>query len=142
MTAAEVEMARTAQRLIVEALDHSRSAEIRLTSDSGETPSIRVPTQTLRLIAEVLGALSERQPVTVMPASRELSTVEAANFLKVSRPFIIKEIEEKRLPHRMVGTHRRIAFEDLLEYAKKMRQNQKAALQRMADDAAALGLDY
>src|SRR5437016_3623141 len=110
MTAAEVEMARTAQRLIVEALDHSRAAEIRLTSDSGETPIIRVPTQTLRLIAEVLGALSERQPVTVMPASRELSTVEAANFLKVSRPFVIKEIEAKRLPHRMVGTHRRIAF--------------------------------
>lgn len=142
ITAAEAEMARTAQRLIVEALDHSRAAEIRLTSEVGESPSISVPPQTLRLIAEVLGALSEGRPITVMSAGREFSTVEAANFLKVSRPFVIKEIQEGRLPHRMVGTHRRIAFEDLMQYATKMRENQKAALERMAEDAANLGLDY
>ena len=142
MTAEESEMARLAQRFIVESLDHSRAAAITLTSDTGDAPSISVPTKTLRFIAEVLGALSERQPFSVMPAGRELSTVEAANFLNVSRPFVIKEIEEGRLSHRKVGSHRRIAFEDLMSYAQEMHAQQQQALQRLADNAAELGLDY
>ena len=77
-----------------------------------------------------------------MPTKQELSTVEASNFLNVSRPFVIKEIESKRLACRMVGSHRRIAFDDLQAYASKMRADQKGALQRMADNARELGLDY
>ncbi|WP_436016527.1 helix-turn-helix domain-containing protein [Trinickia sp. LjRoot230] len=66
--------------------------------------------------------------------------MEAAHFLNVSRPFVINEIEEGRLPHRMIGTHRRIAFEDLVTYANKMREKQAAALERMATNARELGL--
>ncbi len=142
MTEQEIEMARVAQRCIMEALDHSRAASITLTSDTGEQPVVELPPQALRFIAQLLGALSEGRPVTVMPAKQELSTVEAANFLNVSRPFVIKEIEEGRLPHRMVGTHRRIEIGDLMEYAKKMRERQRAALDRMAENARELGLDY
>ncbi len=142
MTEQEIEMARVAQRCIMEALDHSRAASITLTSDTGEHPVVELPPQALRFIAQLLGALSEGRPVTVMPAKQELSTVEAANFLNVSRPFVIKEIEEGRLPHRMVGTHRRIEIGDLMEYAKKMRERQRAALDRMAENARELGLDY
>ncbi|HSV69124.1 MAG TPA: helix-turn-helix domain-containing protein [Methylibium sp.] len=142
MTPEEAEMARLAQRFIVESLDHSRAAVITLTSDTGDAPSVSVPTKTLRFIADVLGALSERQPVVFMPPRREMSTVEAANFLNVSRPFVIKEIEAGRLPHRKVGSHRRIAFEDLMRYASEMHARQREALQRLADNAAELGLDY
>ena len=51
-------------------------------------------------------------------------------------------IESKRLACRMVGSHRRIAFDDLQAYAAKMRAGQKGALQRMADNARELCLDY
>lgn len=135
-------MARTAQRCIMEALDHSKAATITLESEDGTPPAIQLPPQALRFIAAVLGALSERREVVLMPAKREFSTVEAANFLNVSRPFVIKEIEAGRLKRRMVGSHRRIEFEDLQAYARQMRANQTAALQRMADDARELGLDY
>ena len=73
---------------------------------------------------------------------QEVTTVEAANFLNVSRPFVIKEIASGRLPHRKVGSHRRIALEDLLAYAQKMRAQQASALDRLADNARELGLDY
>ena len=55
---------------------------------------------------------------------------------------MIKEIEAGRLKHRMVGTHRRIAFEDLVEYMNTMQQKQQAALDRIAENARELGLDY
>jgi excisionase family DNA binding protein len=142
LTEHELEMARVAQRCIMEALDHSRAAAITLTTDKGEHPSVEVPPAALKLIGQLLGAMSEGRSITVMPANREFTTVEAAHFLNVSRPFVIKEIEEGRLPHRMVGTHRRIAFDDLVKYANAMREKRAAALDRMADNARELGLDY
>jgi len=138
----EVEMARTAQRCIVAALDHSRAATITLESDDGATPSIQLPPQALRFIAQLLGTMSEGRPVVLMPGKHEFSTVEAANYLNVSRPFVIKEIEEGRLGHRMVGSHRRVAFEDLEAYSRAMRSRQSDALQQLVDNARELGLDY
>ncbi|APR97043.1 excisionase [Pandoraea thiooxydans] len=135
-------MARVAQRCIMEALDHSRAAAITLTTDTGEHPSVNVPPAALKLIGQLLGAMGEGRSITLMPTNREFTTVEAAHFLNVSRPFVIKEIEEGRLPHRMVGTHRRIALDDLVAYANKMREKQAGALERMADNARELGLDY
>lgn len=142
LTVEEADMARAAQHCIMAALDHSKAATITLESDDGSLSAIQLPPQALRFIAQLLGVLSERKPVVLMPTKQELSTVEAANYLNVSRPFVIKEIESKRLACRMVGSHRRIAFDDLQAYASRTRADQKGALQRMADNARELGLDY
>lgn len=142
MSQSDLEMARVAQRCIMEALDHSRAAAITLTTDTGEHPSIDVPPAALKLIGQLLGAMSEGSAISVVPSQKEFTTVEAAHFLNVSRPFVIKEIEAGRLPHRMVGTHRRVAFGDLMAYANQMRERQESALDRMADNARDLGLDY
>lgn len=142
LTAAEAGMAKVAQSCLMESLDRSRAASITVESDDGLLPPVQLPPQALRFIAQVLGLLSERRPVMLVPSKQEMSTVEAANYLNVSRPFVIKEIEAGNLPHRMVGTHRRIEFEDLQAYRAKMRAGQQDALQRMADDARELGLDY
>jgi excisionase family DNA binding protein len=142
MSPKEVEMARAAQRCIVEALDHSRAASITLTTTNGKHATVALPPSALKLIGQLLGAMSEGRPITLMPSKQEFSTVEAANFLNVSRPFVIKEIEEGRLPHRKVGAHRRVAFDDLVTYAREMRKRQEGALERLAENARELGLDY
>lgn len=136
------EMVRVAQRCIMAALDHSCAASITLTTDTGEHPTVQVPPAALKLIGQLLGAMSEGRPIALMPTDQEFTTVEAANFLNVSRPFVIKEMEAGRLPHRKVGSHRRIALEDLLAYGHQMRARQTHALEKMADNARDLGLDY
>lgn len=80
-----------------DAFEGSRAAQITLTTDTGEHPTVAVPPAALKLIGQVLGAMSERRSVSIIANDHELSTVEAANFLNVSRPFIIKEIEAGRL---------------------------------------------
>jgi len=142
MSPQEIEMARAAQRCIMEALDHSRAASITLTTTDGSHPTVELPPAALKLIGQLLGAMSEGRPVTLVPAKQELSTVEAANFLNVSRPFVIKEIEAGRLRHRMVGTHRRIEFAELLAYEERMQAQCEEALQRMADELDDLGISY
>lgn len=143
----DMELARLAQRCIVEALDHSKAVTIKLSSESNdlppvELPPVELPPAALKLIGQLLGLMSEGKPITLMPSKQELTTVEAANFLNVSRPFVIKEIEEGRIPHRMVGTHRRIPFDGLLEYAKEMQASRETALEELSQLSADLDLDY
>jgi excisionase family DNA binding protein len=138
----ETEMVRTAERMIMACLDHSRAATITIESDDGSSPSVQVPPQVLRVLGQTLGLMARHQPIMLVPEKQELSTVEAANFLNVSRPFLIKEIEAGRLVHRMVGTHRRIRFSDLMDYAKTMRLKQQEALDKKAANAREIGLEY
>jgi excisionase family DNA binding protein len=138
----ETEMVKTAERMIMAFLDHSRAATITIESDDGSSPSVQVPPQILRVLGQTLGLMARHQPIMLVPEKQELSTVEAANFLNVSRPFVIKEIEAGRLIHRRVGTHRRIRFVDLMDYAKAMRAKQQEALDKKADNARELGLEY
>ena len=142
LTPDDVAMVSSAQRMIMESLDHGRASRISLVSDEGSTPSVSVPPQVLKFLGQVLGLMSQRRPIMLMPQKQELSTVEVANFLNVSRPFVIKEIDAGRLKHRKVGSHRRVLYEDLMEYAATMRAMQEAALDRMAANARELGLSF
>jgi excisionase family DNA binding protein len=140
----EAAMAKSAQRCIMAALDHSRAPAIALLDEQNHQAeaAIKLPPQALRLVAQILGAMAEGKPVTVIPGKHEMTTMEAAHFLNVSRPFVIKEIEAGRIPYRKVGTHRRVLYEDLVAYRANMMQGQQDALQRMADEAQDLGLGY
>ena len=72
------------------------------------------------------------------PLPTEMTTNEAADFLDVSRPFVIKLVKHGDLPCRMVGKHRRIPSGAVVEYRKRMfHQAGKAA-----DDMAQLSQDY
>lgn len=138
---ADMESARVAQRCIMEALDRSKAVKVKLESDAGDLPPIELPPASLRLIGQLLGLMSEGRPFTLMPEKQELTTVEAANFLNVSRPFVIKEIDGNRIPHRMVGSHRRIALTDLIAYANQMQSSREAALDDLSQLSHELG-DY
>jgi excisionase family DNA binding protein len=87
-----------------------------LDGESHKAPVLKLPPRAPHLLAHVLRTMAARQLLLLVPQQAELTTQEAASFLNVSRPFVIKEIEEGRLNHRKVGCHRRIAFEDLLAY--------------------------
>jgi excisionase family DNA binding protein len=140
----EAAMTKAAQRCLLTALDHSRAKAIALVDETGDVnkaPLLELPPAALRLIAQVLGAMGDQRPITIIPRSLEMTTVEAAHFLNVSRPFVIKEIDGGRLKHRKVGTHRRIAYSDLVEYRRRMRASQQDALQGLTDDAQELGLE-
>ena len=146
LTVEEAEQAKVAQRCIMAALDHSRALRIAVLDESGQPtadmPAIAVPPRVLRLFADLLGRMSQRQPIALMPYKYELSTQEAAVMLNVSRPFVVKELEAGRMTFRKVGTHRRILFEDLMAYQEQSRQASSLALAELAREAQDLNLGY
>jgi excisionase family DNA binding protein len=134
-------LAQAAQRSLMAALDRSRAGRVRLVTDGKNTTAVELPTKALRMVADMLGLMAQRQPVMLLPQKTELSTQDAAAFLNVSRPFVVKQIDEGRLPCRKVGRHRRVLFEDLMAYQQMLQEESEAALQSLADQAQALGLD-
>jgi excisionase family DNA binding protein len=134
MDSHEAELAKVAQRCIMAALDHSRAPKIQLIEE-GEgvrsAPVLELPPRALRVIADLLGFMGQQQPIMLMPQKHELTTQEAAAFLNVSRPFIIKQIETGALACRKIGRHRRIEFHELMGYKQKQKQNSEAAMQKL-----------
>ncbi len=134
-SSAEAEMAATATACIVAALDHSKAQQIKLTIDAGAEdevlPELIVPPRALRFFADVLRQMAKREPMVLVPQKCELTTQEAAAFLNVSRPFVIKEISEGRLNCRMVNSHRRIEFEELVRYQNEQKTRSEEALRKI-----------
>jgi len=83
------------------------------------------------LISDLLSIIARGETVTLVPLARKLTTQEAADILNVSRPYLIKLIENKDLHCEMVGTHRRLALEDVLSYKNKRSVGRRAALKEM-----------
>lgn len=132
----DAELAKVAQRCLMAALDHSRAQRIALLDESGnvaDAPVLELPPQALRFFADVLGMMAQQQPVVLMPQNHELTTQEAAAFLNVSRPFVIKEVEAGHLKCRKVGRHRRIEFNELRRYQAAQQQASEQSLQALAD---------
>ena len=141
----EAEMAKVAQRCLMAALDHSRAQRIALVDEKGEiadAPVLELPPQALRFFAEMLGMMAQRRPVMLVPQNHELTTQDAAALLNVSRPFVIKEIEEGRLRCRKVGRHRRIEFEELRRYQAAQSEQSEQALRKLTELSQDLGLGY
>ncbi len=138
-------MAQAAQRCIMASLDHSRAQKLRLVSEGQgmeSAPVLELPPQALRFFADILGLMAQRQRIALVPRGHEMTTQEAANFLNVSRPFVIKQIEAGKLGCRKVGRHRRITFEELNQFRQQMRQQSEEALQTLADLSQELGTGY
>lgn len=142
----DAQLVATAQRCLMAALDHSRAQKIQLLSDAESDANnpvvIEIPPAALRVVARVLGLMGERKPLVLVPRDHELTTQEAANMLNVSRPFLIKEIEAQNLKCHMVGSHRRIPYEEVVRYRDVLRADQEDALQQLADEAQKLGMGY
>jgi len=66
--------------------------------------------------------------------------VKAAEFLNVSRPYLIGLLEAGEIPYRMVGTHRRVRFEDLREYRRRDDLKHRQAADELTQLSEELGL--
>ena len=115
---------------------------IQIFDDKNQAHPVELPTSALRLLVDILAELADGNAVKVVPVHAELTTQEAADLLNVSRPHLVKLLEEGVLPFHKTGKHRRIRFADLMEFKARRDQTSEQAMEQLAAQAQELGMGY
>lgn len=102
---------------------------------------IELPDLVYRLLQSIVASLLAGRAITLLTLGRSLTTQQAADILNVSRPYLTRLLEQGEIPYRKVGTHRRIEFEDLMNYKAKADSDSDTALSRLAELSQEYGLE-
>ena len=142
-TEADARLARESSRLLAaHKLGRRASVSIQLLDNNKETEAVAVPTSALRLFLHLLAEMSQGNAVTLIPTHAELTTQQAADLLNVSRPYVVKLLDEGKIPSRAVGKYRRVRFDDLMAYKRKDDDARAKVLDQLTAEAQELGLGY
>ena len=137
----EAVIARTSKQLLARYAREDQSLTVQVMDADHEEP-IELPAGAVTLLLDILGAMASGQGVTIIPEDAELTTVQAADILHVSRPFLIKLLDEGKIPYRRVGKHRRIRMEDVMNYKRATDQQREAVLDQLVADAQEQDMGY
>jgi excisionase family DNA binding protein len=128
---------RTARRIGDYLASHLDEDPIEIKVEGDDSEVLVVPRAGAALLAAVMDAVANGQGVTVVPSGAQLTTQQAADLLNVSRPYLIGLLEAGEIEYSLVGRHRRIPFQALMEYKRHADQAARAA----ADELSALSQD-
>lgn len=130
---------------------HSAEELSRLLASLPETERARIqldgkdlilPRFAVALLRDLLVEIAQGNAVTIVPTHAELTTQEAADILNVSRPHLVKLLESEAIPFTRTGTHRRIRFQDLMEYRAKQSGESQHAMDELTRDAQQNDMGY
>lgn len=133
----EISLARNGKKIL-----ETKNAEIEIVLREENDTKIALPKTAVRVLIEALTYISEGREVVVKPLNDELTTQKAAEFLRVSRPFLIKVLENGEIPHRKVGKHRRVLLSDLEDYKRRIDEKRLKVLAELAAQAQELEMGY
>ncbi|VHO04227.1 helix-turn-helix domain-containing protein [Candidatus Rhabdochlamydia sp. T3358] len=139
----EIELAQVSSRILSSlTLKKGKTIDILLKADNHHCNSVTLPFSAFKLLISILNSMAEGNAVTLIPVHAELTTQEAANLLHVSRPYLIRLLEERKIPFRKVGTRRRILFQDLMNYKAKIDNARRKTLNELSEEAQNLDMGY
>jgi excisionase family DNA binding protein len=104
---------------------HSDFPTIEIENNNG---SIQIPVRALQLLAKILKETGQGKQVSVVPIANEITTQLAAEIVGCSRPHIISLLESGEISYTKIGKHRRIKYQDIIDYKIKMKAQQRKML--------------
>jgi excisionase family DNA binding protein len=140
---ADTRLARESSRqLASHKLGRRASVRIQVLDEGKAADTVVVPAAALRLLQHALTEMAQGNAVTLIPVHSELTTQQAADLLNVSRPYVVKLLEEGKIPCRTVGKYRRVRFDDLMAYKHKDDAARAKIADQLAAEAQELGMGY
>jgi excisionase family DNA binding protein len=94
--------------------------------------SIPLPESLFYVLERVAEVMARGDSITVVPVGREVTTQQAADLLNVSRQYLVRLLDEQRIPFRKTGKHRRVRVEDVLAFKEKRDKDRRAGLRELS----------
>ncbi len=118
----------------------SPDERVTLRGESGV--EVEIPRELHHVLLCAVDAMRVGRAITVAPVNLTVTTQEAADFLGISRPSVVKLLNEARIPYERpaAGRHRRVRLTDLVDYQRRQRVEQSEALDAMVRIAEISGL--
>jgi excisionase family DNA binding protein len=120
---------------------NQRGKYIEITLQHSNDP-LRLPNKAISLLSTIITNMAAGKSMAIILSDTTIGTQEAANYLDVSRPHVVRLLEKGEIPFSKAGTHRRIKVSDLVAYQKKMKATRRKQLNFLAQQAQELGLGY
>ncbi len=104
-------------------------------SGAGAHDQVELTEQLHAILKQVVQALSRGQSISILTRDQEISTQQAAEILGVSRPTVVRLIDDGELNAHVPGAVRRkLRLADVLAYREELRERRNSFI---ADSAAA-----
>jgi excisionase family DNA binding protein len=136
----EAMLAQETSRRLEGILEDEPEYRFQLLHDNEPGQVFAIPASAMQMLVQMLAEMGQGNAVTVTPVQTEVTTQEAADLLNVSRPYVVKLLEEGEIPHRKVGTRRRIQLQDVLNYKRALYEKRLATLNELTAYDQELGL--
>jgi len=107
-----------------------RAPTCKLVGPDGATTAI--PESVFYVLERVAEVLARGDSLTVVPVGKELTTQQAADLLNVSRQYLVRLLDDGRIPFRKTGKHRRLRIEDVLAFGEQRDRDRRAGLRELS----------
>ncbi len=101
--------------------------------------SIALPESVFYVLERVAEVMARGDSVTVVPVGKELTTQQAADLLNVSRQYLVRLLEEERIPFTKTGKHRRLKIDDVLAFKATRDKDRRAGVRELSRMTEELG---
>lgn len=140
-TAKEAAQARESGERLQEQVGRS-GLELKFVVNGKTLDGVKLPESAVRILIAGLTEIGKGNGVRLVPQHTELSTQEAAEILNLSRPYVVRLLDEGKIPSHKVGTHRRVRIDDVLAYKRKSDADRLDALKNLVEEAQELDMGY
>lgn len=138
----EIGLAKESSRKLTAYIKSTNHPAFQLMKKGKGEEIISIPADALRLLIMILSQMAKGNAITLIPVHAELTTQEAADLLNVSRPFLVKLLEEGKIPFRKIGSRRRVFAKDVLRYKEEIDKKRLEILEELANEAQKHNMGY
>lgn len=122
--------------------DANAEYRVQLVQNNADSEAYELPPVAIDVLLEALTQIADGNSITLTASNREITTQQAADFLNVSRPFLVNLLETGQIPFHKVGTHRRVRVADLQHYKQSIDKKRQESLAALAEQAQQLNMGY
>lgn len=120
----------------------TKAPSLQFVNNKRQNKKIELPALAVKLLMDILGQIGQGNAVSIIPVHAELTTQQAADFLNVSRPYLIDLLSKGDIPFRKVGTKRRVLAKDVIRYKTTIDKKRDKALAELTKQAQLLKMGY